>query len=366
MKKIFTLLLVSLLCLSAAACSEQKKSGVTPKPVDGVALAFDDGTDYYSVAPSFIVEDETMYAYYTSNATAKKRDSAIVLRKGTLKNGKWEFGKRQVLLTVSDSGWDAGSVTDADVVKGSFGYEGTTYSYLMAYQGCADKSERNQQIGFALSVSPEGPFVKIPEPVVKYDPAVSGYTWGVGQPSLISEDEAGKIRLYYSVGEELYTYTMTAELDCSDCSDIKGVDGAFMMPIEGLVDGVRNETIFNNAGFARKGETLFVVRDYNPVATIEPLVATAVQLASMPIKDTYSNEGEWTVVDERINALDLMGETDLDGWQRVYSSSVIKDFYGNVAGDSPELALTVTSFDESTREYRYYQGIIIYSSEYDA
>ena len=365
MKKWVVLILSLLLCPTAVSCAEQK-SAFQAKPVDGIPLAFDDGTEYYSVSPSVIVENDEMYAYYTSNKTAHKRDGAVALRKASLKNGEWEFGERQIVLEASETGWDAGSVGDADVVKGNFGYQSKTYSYLMAYQGCADKSERNQQIGAALAERPEGPFIKLPEPIVQYDASVSGYAWGVGQPSLISEDNGGKIRLYYTVGEESFTYTMTAELDCSDCGNIKGAESAFMMPVQGLSDGVRNETVFNNAGFAKSGDMLFVVRDFNPVAAIEPTVSTAVQLARMSVADVYSVDCAWTVLDERINDIDLAGEGDLNGWQRVYSASVVKDGYGNVYGANVTLALTVTAFDEQTREYRYYQGIAIYTSDYDA
>lgn len=337
-----------------------KKEVFRPTPVDGVPFAFDDGMDYYAVAPSVIVEGETVYAYYTSNTTPGKTDSSIVLRVGTVTDGIYAFGERQVVLSPSDDGWDAGAVTDADVIKGRFSFEGTEYAYLMAYQGCADKSERNHQIGFALAATPAGPFVKVGDPIITYDPAVSGYSWGVGQPSLVSYDEAGKVRLFYSLGETLYTYTMAAELDCSDCAAITGTDSAFMLPVEGLIDGVRNETIFNNAGFAVTGGRLITARDVNPVATSVPAVATAVQVASIAVADIYKDAAAWSIVDEKINFLDLAGDTDLDGWQRAYSASVVKDFYGNAIGDRPAVAMTVTSFDEETRDYRYRQGVIIY------
>lgn len=368
MRKIITILFAILLAISCVACNNKKdESKFVPKPVDGVPLCFDDGTSYYSVSPAFIQEGNKLYAYYTSNATAKKRDTSIILRIGTMGENGWEFGERQVVLSPTENSWDAGSVSDADITKGEFKYKNATYNYLMVYQGCKDKSERNQQIGIALANAPEGPFVKVEKPIIKYDERVSGYAWGVGQPSIISEDQKGKVRLYYSVGESLYTYTMTAELDLSDCENVLGAEGAFMMPIEGLVDGVKSETIFNNAGFARKGENLVVARDFNPVAGVEPIVAQAVQVAKMPISGTYSDTSSWEIIEDRINDIDLAGE-DIEkyGWSRVYAACIVKDFFGNMVGDKPTLAITVTSFEEETREYRYYQGIIIYTSDYYA
>lgn len=351
-------LLLALTC-GLCACRKDEET-FTPKPVDGIPLAFDDGTSYYAWAPSAVVEGDKMYMFYNSNKTAGQNDASVALRVGTASANGWEFGERTVVLEASESGWDAGGVSDADVVKGTFSYQGTQYSWLMAYQGRPDRAETEHQIGFALANAPEGPWVKTGDPVIGYDSAVTGYAWGVGQPSLISYDRGGKVYLSYTRGEALFTGQFLAELDCSDCAAVKGADAAFMLPEAGLRDGGSGQLMFNNAGFAARGNDWYVARDFNPVASAAPSVATAVQVAHIAQADVYTAGGSWTVDEERINFLDLAAENN-NGWERVYAASIVKDAYGQAYGDGITVAASVTSYDPSTREYLFFQGIVLYT-----
>ena len=63
--------------------------------------------------------------------------------------------------------------------------------------------------------------------------------------------------------------------------------------------------------------------------------------------------------EERLNFLDLAAE-DNNGWDRVYSASIVKDAYGQAYGNGITVAASVTSYDPTTREYLYYQGIILH------
>ncbi len=355
---------------AAVACGGDEGEGggnetpFTPKPVDGIPLAFDDGTSYFSVDPSAIVEDGKMYLFYTTNPDAGvKEGSSVALRIGTQENGAWTFGERSVVLTPTEGTWDAGSVSNADVVKGKFALGGKEYAYLMVYQGCSGLSELNHNIGAAVADSPEGPWVKLPEPVIRYDSSKDGAFWGVGQPSLVSYDHEGKVYLFYTKGEQLKTGQMVAEMDFSDCSAVTGANSAYALPVRGLQDAVTTEVVFSNAGFASLGDEFLCSRDVNPTATMAPKVANAVQVSRIAADDFYTLSGEWEIVEERINLLDLATD-DTNGWQRVYSSSVLKDAYGEAYGEGSVTVLaTVTSFDVKTREYIWYQGIILYELE---
>ncbi len=346
------------LTLGLAGCKTDE-APFTPKPVDGVPLAFDDGISYYAYAPAAVVDGERMYLYYTSNRTAEQNDPSIALRVGKRTADGWSFGDRSIVLEASASGWDAGGVTDADVVKGAFSYQGTQYSWLMVYQGRADRAENNHQIGAALANAPDGPWVKLGEPVLTCDDAETGYAWGVGQPTLLSYDRAGKVYLSYTRGETLFTGQFLAELDFSDASAVTGADAAFMLPETGLQDGGSGTVLFNNVGLAARGANWYAVRDFNPVASAAPSVATAVQVAHIDPADIYTADGSWTVDEERLNFLDLAAE-DNNGWERVYSASIVKDAYGQAYGNGITVAASVTSYDPTTREYLYYQGIILH------
>ena len=78
------------------------------------------------------------------------------------------------------------------------------------------------------------------------------------------------------------------------------------------------------------------------------------------IYPVYTAGGSWTVDEERINFLDLAAE-DNNGWERVYAASIVKDAYGQAYGDGITVAASVTSYDPSTREYLFFQGIVLYT-----
>lgn len=368
-KKIITLALCGLMALGLAACGtdkkdpSDKKENFVAKPVDGIAPLFDEGMGYYNTQPSILYEDaNTMHVYYTANKTYQGTDSAIVYRKGTKENGEWTFGERKIALEAGSSGsWDSNALSNCDVVKGEFAYNNETYSYLMAYQAADNASEKNHQIGFAVSKTADGAFVKVgTTPVISYNDIELGYSWGAGQPSLVNY-ENGKVYLFYTIGDAISTQTYVSEIDASNLNDIKGANVYSSVSTDGLVES-NVYTMLNDADFAidQTNGILYVVRNLNPVASTAPNLNSAVQVAKIALSDLYNPDCTWEIVEDKVNFLDLATD-GTGGWERVYSGCIMSDAYGRVNGaEALELGLTVTSWDVTTKDYTYYQTIVAY------
>lgn len=333
---------------------------IIAKPVDGVAPVFDDGASRYSVAPSVMQTDEqTRYVYYTANRTPDEADSAVMVRKATLQNGVWTYGERKTLLEPSETGWDSVAVSDPSVICGSFGYDGQTYSYLMAYQGRSGYQDRNYGIGFAVGNAPDGEFLRIPDCVLAYDRTLYGDAYGYGNPSLVSYDAASKFRLFYTAGDPAGTAEYFVELDGADLGSL-AIPAEQAVTVRGLteIDPSAAPT-FRDADFALDGDTLIAVRNRYPAGEI-PALPTAVQVVGMPVSNLYTVAAgtQWTVIAAEIASFDLSDyENDRTGWQRIYSPALVRDAYGRLCGDGIGLYLTVTAFD-ADGTYLHYQTIV--------
>lgn len=368
-KIVLMIVSIALLGCLTVGCTQPKAPPFTPKPVDGQAPVFDDGTSYYSVAPSVMQTDEnTRYVYYTSNVTAGSTDSGIAVRKGVRGDAGWTYGDRSTLLTPSADGWDSQSVSDPSVIKGSFGYNGQTYEYLMAYAGRASVHERNHSIGFAVSHSPDGGFVRVAGRILRYDPSQTGNAYGYGAPSLVSYDQASKFRMFYMLVDSTGLPTQYfVEIDGSDLGRADA-SGWQALIVNGLRDGAADSTItFRDADFALdKDGNLVAVRNKYPTRDVLPLLPKAVQVAVMPVDHLYSADRAhaWTMVAIEVTSFDVADfENGLTGWQCVYSPALVRDAYGALYGDNVGLFLTVTAFDEEGA-YRFNQTLVETEVEY--
>ncbi len=115
--------------------------------------------EYYNYCPSVMeLEDGTRYTYYCTNGASGNITDYIAVRKGTPNgDGSYAWGAEQTVLAPTAGTWDARHVCDPSVIAGAFSYNGTDYSYLMAYLGC-DTDFNDNEIGLAVATSPEGPF----------------------------------------------------------------------------------------------------------------------------------------------------------------------------------------------------------------
>lgn len=354
---------ITLLAFSAACTPDNNRNPENKfkaKPVEGSPLIFDEGLDYYTVAPSVVTEGNGGYVFYTVNATAKDEDSTIAVRKYTLENGKKVYGDKTTVITGGEDEFDFAGASDPDVVKGSFSYKGTGYSYLMAYQGAPDYSETNHKIGFAVANDPLGEWTKVDGLYI------SGLSdaYGVAQPSLINFDKQNKLALFYSFDYGDHTSQMLRELEFADLdAPVVGVENE--LATDGLKEG--NEYVtFNDADFAYDSDSgyLYVVRNYNPAADKGVALPTGVQVAKILFGDLFEGAPRWTVVSSKVDwkALRDPDNADSQGWSRAYSACFAADAYGYVdRATKLDMVISVTSFDEVTYEYLFRQAMTEYS-----
>ncbi len=332
-------------------------SSFVAKPVDGSALLFDEGMDFYTIQPSVIVSGSDKYLFYTVNSEAKGGVSSIAVRKATLTDGAWAYGEKQMILSPSEGKFDSAGVANPDVVKGNFAYAGESYSYLMAYQGYDNLNGKDNKIGFAVAKDVLGDWVKV-DGIVLSSEYPTGY--GVSQPSLINYDKQNKIIVFYSYDRVTYTGEALLELDASDLSNpVWGVENT--LTTDGMKEG-NDYVTFHDADFAYDDVSgqLYVVRNYNPANPNGCQLHSAVQVNKMELSKLLTQSAKWSIVYEKINWKQLLDENDPEsmGWSYVYSGSIASDEYGYVSGATKlSIALTVTSCDQETFEYTYYQAM---------
>ena len=248
LKKVF--MAIAAVCLSAGA-------GIVSVTVPNNYTQ--DG--FYRYAPSTLVESGVRHVFYVRNTESRVVVDgichAVQAADGTL-------GTETLVLTPADStgtAWDSYHVADPSVIAGAFYYEGHVYRYLMAYLGVkgrpGDASSDgarsiNNKIGFAVSDSLTSGWVRMgTNPVV-----VTEHLdwWGVGQPSLLSVDGAGKVALFYAGDYE----TRMMSLDFTDAAataaslTTKVGDQGVMLGKTGIMDlvGTSLKMTITNADFA--------------------------------------------------------------------------------------------------------------------
>ena len=176
---------------------------------------------YYRYAPATLVESGVRHVFYVRNTRSHVVVDgichAVQAADGTL-------GAETLVLTPADTtgtAWDSYHVADPSVIAGAFYYEGHVYRYLMAYLGVKGRpgdassdgaKSINNKVGFAVSDSLTSGWVRMgTNPVV-----ITEHLdwWGVGQPSLLSVDGAGKVALFYAGDYE----TRMMSLDFTDAA----------------------------------------------------------------------------------------------------------------------------------------------------
>ena len=176
---------------------------------------------FYRYAPSTLVDSGVRHVFYCRNINSRVVVDgiyhAVQAADGTL-------GAETLVLAPADStgtAWDSYHVADPSVIAGAFYYAGHTYRYLMAYLGVKGRPGDaasdgakciNNKVGLAVSDSLTSGWVRMgTDPVV-----ITEHTdwWGVGQPSLLSVDGAGKVALFYAGDYE----TRMLNLDFTDAT----------------------------------------------------------------------------------------------------------------------------------------------------
>jgi len=121
----------------------------------------------------------------------------------------------------------------------------------MAYLGCYTSNVTINEVGLAVSVTPNGPWVKVGDQSTAFRSYQNSSDfgddgdkfWGYGQPSLLSVDGSGKVLLFYTKGVKIGTFTYVEEWDLSNLDEPALIRGAKL--------GDSGEIgILNNADFA--------------------------------------------------------------------------------------------------------------------
>lgn len=364
MKKISCIVIAILMMILVAACNpETGEDKDVQKTPEGIPYIFTEYEGYYNSAPSIIEFDNQRYVIYNTNKEKNIAKTVIAARKGTMVNGKWEYGEQKIILEPTAGKWDSVRVANADIVEGNFSYKNKEYKYLLAYQGNGIEAEKRFQIGLAVSNDILSGWVKVENPFIPYDYNVEGDTYGYGHPSMINFDKQSKILFFYSSGTALLTSTRFVEADLSDL-DNPVVSGYITVPVNGLpLDGMEIPMVAN-ADFAydEEEEKIFMVKDGYPYASSAPQTATKVSLAKIDLIDLYTVDGQWKQVVPEISSIDTATEGNT-GWKRIHSACILTDAFGNIDSSAIDVGFTSgrPASSAEDRSYIFYDGLHIFS-----
>ncbi len=332
------------------------KTGETAKVSAGVDFLFEEYEGYGNSAPVIKEADGKRYLFYTTNEEAQNKNTSIAVRVGEQKDGVWKYGEQKIILRSVEGGWDSYNLSSADVVEGTFSYQGTKYSKLMVYQANNLEAEKRFQIGLAVSDSYEEGWVRVGEaPFITYDYEGYGDTYGVGNPSVFNVNDEGRVMIFYGYGSTTVSCTRFVEADLSDLSK-PVTSGAITVGSDALpLDGYEVAMIANaDFKYDAAKEMVYMVKDGYPYATNAPQTATKVEVAKIPVRDLFKAKATWTNVVSTIDSLEL------NGAPRVYAACLVSDGLGHIQ-DVADLELGFTSniaaTSETDKKYEYYESL---------
>lgn len=302
---------------------------------------FSEGEEYeqfYNYCPSVMVEGDKAHVWYCANETSGVVGDTISYRAGLKKNGRMFWDEKQIVLRATEGAWDSANVCDPSVIRGMFGYQGDTYTWLMAYLGCTTTDNSSNTFGFAVANAPEGPWIKIPDPLYDFYEQNPGYEydgtnqfiWGIGQTSLVSVDKAGRVLVFFTGNSS--TGQRVEQWDLSDMADPKQIWSA-EVGNTGVVSRTNEPDTICNADFVYDGhrKNFYMLCDVHPFDDMQwpTNLPLATNLYAVPVDgadETAETFGEaltnarWT----RIYSLD-----ELDtGFARNSNTGFFRDPYG--------------------------------------
>lgn len=238
------------------------------------------GTEYagrglYRYCPAAVEVGGVRHVFYCRNKDAY---SVVDYIYHAVPSPSGALAGETVVLAPADSvgaAWDSYHVCDPSVIAGRFWYGGRYYRYMMAYLGVkgrpGDASSDgakcvNNKVGLAVSDSLDGGWTRMgADCVVK---TATPASWGVGQPSVVSLDGAGKVALFYSgdYGTRMLALDFgSADATASSLREHFGDEGTFVSTAGvGDMKGVQTSGFtITNGDFAWNRETgcLYLVAD---------------------------------------------------------------------------------------------------------
>ncbi len=351
------------LCLAFVGCddaSQPDEGGDTEaEGVDFVGELFGEDlaeTNFYNYCPSIMMEGEdTMHVWYCSNRTSGNITDYIAYRKGTKNSeGKWVFSEKQIVLEPTLLTWDTMHTCDPTVVKGTFNYRDTDYTYLMAYLGCESQDNMDNQVGLAVANAPEGPWIKCDDinPICNYidgDRFNGGSnSWGYGQAGMISADKAGKVILTYSKADSAGGGCYIEYWDFADLDDPQMLSAQYVtLRNDGSLRPNGTQSSINNPDIAYDPNTnrLYVVshNTYESGAGQDPTIIPSVsQVLYVQLEEEQEYIGELLFSGEAYSwtPVGYISE-ELTGFPRNHNSGIVTDEYGWLT-DSGTLRVVTT------------------------
>ncbi len=292
------------------------------------APAFTAGAGIYQYAPSIVQDDPAhRFVLYCTNLSPYVVRDSIGLREARRVGTTWLWGGETIALRPEGEGWDSVHVCDPDMVKGSFtGPEGT-WPWMMAYLGCDTLDNTHNQVGLAFAPSPGGPWHRFSgNPVVTYLPY--DRWWGAGQPSVVSLDRQGRVRLFYTRGDAGGTRMMMRDMDLSRL-DAPVMGPEIPLATSGLSEADGTAVVLHGGALAltESGSTWWMIRERHPFPSDTPsFIAREEQLAWSSAAALESG-GSWTVAG-------VVGPA-LTGAPRNHNGSIVKDAWGRIPDSGP-------------------------------
>lgn len=307
---------------------------------EGELFGDDLNENFYNYAPSIMMEGNSIiHIYYCANKISGNVTDYIIYRRGELQNdGKWIFSNRQEVLQPTPNTWDARHACDPSVIKGVFNYHEEQYNYLMAYLGCVTNDSSRNEVGIAVSKNPEGPWIKVNEinPIANYYDSIEyvgdEWTWGYGQPSLVSVDKAGKVLLFYTKGLKTGTSEYVELWDLANLNNPKRIVET-TVPNNGVVNAGRNNDVINNADFAYDAERkrLYVIKEDFPYPNNGNLdwITGSNTLLYLNLDTSEEYVGETIFTKSGLSWQFVTGISKNEtGFARVHNAGILKDEYG--------------------------------------
>lgn len=309
------------------------------------------GDTVYNYCPSAIYYGDSIYVYFSANATEGIVIDSIYLNRLDVEGETAVYSDKKLMLSPSVDGWDDVHVCDPSVIGGSFAYNGKSYGYLMAYLGCDRRDSQHNQIGLAVAEDPEGEWVKVEEinPIItaEYDGSLdsSVFQWGAGQPSLVNVDGEGAVAVFYTRNDNVSTFTMCEVWELSDLGNPEKIS-EFRVSNNGTKNGSGKPETLSNADFAYNLDsgTMYMITDRHPFTEYPTIIADSSDVYKVKIGD-LSN----------ISALSdcTWKKTDTVGYEKTGSlKNHNTGFLRTVSGNLYTNAVLYTSADKSLWSYR--------------
>lgn len=319
---------------------------------------------YYMKDADIIQEGNSRYLAYTTNGASGEEDNVIALRKGEFSTGNgYAYGDEVTILVPSTSGWDQ-FISSPSIVKGNFNYNSTSYDYLMAYQGTNLSNEASFSIGLAVSNDPEGSWVKVgTAPVLEYNRTVYGESYnGFYAPSLVNLNQDNLIRLFFTWADAYGHFAYFVDFDATNLSDIE-LSGYAMAPNNGNLSTGEDVTMIPNADFAydAANDMFYMIKDYSPTPSREPMVATRIELARIVEAELYTVQPGlgW----QSLKLFDMFDTPDTM-YERLYSATLISDEYGHMISITEiEIVYTVSDLEADNVDYIFSQKLLTFIYE---